>query len=340
MNSLFTLRSTFILFLTIICPFCLRAQNTTPVQKDTSKLILIVTPGQNANGATGSTTTPAKTNTTPAATPPKINVTSTPTNKIPVTSPSTSERAGTAIYNSPATVPIKTTTTAGYSAPSTAERSAAPTYTSPSQSTIKTSTIPINPADVNTGSRTPVTTTAPITVTTPPAAVAPLKKDTTVVKIDTGIIRDLSASSPVNSEILFGELGGPGLAISLNYDSRFSRDQFDGFGFRFGAGYYGTGGNTVFTVPIQINYLYGIGGEANYLELGAGTTFLNSTGDNTGKTFIFDRVTGFIATATIGYRYQPQHKGFNFRIGFVPILYNQGVIPAGGVSIGYSFKAL
>ena len=75
------------------------------------------------------------------------------------------------------------------------------------------------------------------------------------------------------------------------------------------------------------------------IEFGAGTTFLNSVGTNVGNSkWEFDKVTGFIATATIGYRYQPTHKGINFRIAFTPILYDEGIVPAGGISVGYTFK--
>ncbi len=75
------------------------------------------------------------------------------------------------------------------------------------------------------------------------------------------------------------------------------------------------------------------------LEAGVGTTFLNSTGTNVGNSkWEFDKITGFIGTASIGYRYQPEHKGINFRIAFVPILYDEGIIPAGAVSVGYTFK--
>jgi hypothetical protein len=132
------------------------------------------------------------------------------------------------------------------------------------------------------------------------------------------------------------EVGGAGLAISGNYDARF-HNQRDGWGFRVGGGFFSSGGNTVFTVPFQINYL--TGEHSMHMELGAGTTFLNSTGTNIGNSkWEFDKITGFIATATVGFRYQPEHKGLNFRIAFVPILYDEGLIPAGGVSIGYTFR--
>jgi len=159
------------------------------------------------------------------------------------------------------------------------------------------------------------------------------KRDTVYIKKrDTIFIKQ--APAHIANRDLFLEVGGPGLAISLNYDKRFSKDNRDGWGFRIGTGYFGDGGNTVFTIPFQVNYLIGNG--SNFFELGAGTTFLNSTGDNTGKTFIFDRVTGFIGTATMGYRYQPEVSNLNFRIGFVPIFSDEGITPAGGISIGYT----
>ncbi|MBS1526077.1 MAG: hypothetical protein JST19_10540 [Bacteroidetes bacterium] len=163
------------------------------------------------------------------------------------------------------------------------------------------------------------------------------KPDSTFKKSDTTLmVVDTATNHQQKAENLYLELGGPGLAISANYDARFKKER-SGWGYRVGLGYFGSGGNTVFTIPFQINYLYGE--HAHKFELGAGTTFLNSTGTNVGTSkWEFDRVTGFIGTATIGYRYQPEHKGINFRIAFVPILYDEGLIPAGGISVGYTFK--
>lgn len=276
--------------------------------------------------------------------------------------PSTAERSGTAGSVTPTTTtPIRTSST-GYAAPSTSERSG-PTYMNPNPVPRNTNgTTPVA-APVSTGSRaanTPAgssvvipagnTTVVPAgstiktgtttVITTPPGnttTIMPVKTAASVpAKGDTsGFIKEISTQR--TNKILFGEVGGPGLAISLNYDARFTSAR-NGFGFRIGAGYYGDGGNTVFTIPFQINYL--IGNNNNFIELGGGTTFLNSTGDNTGKTFIFDRDTGLIGTATIGYRYQSDDKAINFRVGFVPIFYDEGIIYAGGVSIGYTFRAL
>jgi len=162
------------------------------------------------------------------------------------------------------------------------------------------------------------------------------KSDTTKMKKDTALMVTDTAGHVDKAKAIYLEVGGAGLAISGNYDSRF-HDERDGWGYRVGAGFFSSGGNTVFTIPFQINYL--TGEHSSHMELGAGVTFLNSTGTNMGTSkWEFDKVTGFIATATIGFRYQPEHKGLNFRIAFVPILYDEGIIPAGGVSIGYTFK--
>jgi hypothetical protein len=163
------------------------------------------------------------------------------------------------------------------------------------------------------------------------------KADTTLMRKSdtTAMVKDTDDNTQVKAKGYYLEVGGPGLAISANYDARFNKTR-DGWGYRIGLGGFVSGGNRVITVPFQVNFL--IGEHSSMFEVGAGTTFLNSTGDNKGKTWEFDKITGFVATASIGYRYQPEHKGINFRIAFVPILYDEGIIPAGGISVGYTFK--
>ena len=145
---------------------------------------------------------------------------------------------------------------------------------------------------------------------------------------------DSTISESINNHAIFYEIGGPGLAQSLNYDTRLGSNR-NGWGIRIGAGYFGRGGNSVLTVPFQFNYLFGTG--SNFFEIGEGTTYLNAKGYTRDTFFQFDNVNGFIGTATLGYRYQPQRNRFNFRIAFVPIFYDEGVIPGGGISVGYSF---
>jgi hypothetical protein len=146
--------------------------------------------------------------------------------------------------------------------------------------------------------------------------------------------RDSTSITGKKPRTVFLELGGPGLAITANYDTRFGNIR-NRWGYRIGIGYYNTGANSVFTIPFQVNYLYGKGN--NFLEMGAGTTFLSSKGSTNGVTFQFDDVTGFIGTITLGYRYQQDNGGMNFRLAFVPILSQEGITPGGGLSVGYTF---
>src|ERR1700733_8004790 len=87
--------------------------------------------------------------------------------------------------------------------------------------------------------------------------------------------RDTTVPNSAKPRTVFIEVGGPGLALTANYDTRFGEGR-DKWGYRVGAGYYNTGSNWVATVPLQINYLYGFKkpGASSFLELGAGTTFL------------------------------------------------------------------
>jgi hypothetical protein len=186
-------------------------------------------------------------------------------------------------------------------------------------------------------STTTTTTTTTTTLPNGQKKVSVKKTDTVYIKKTDTVFVKQSDDKAHGMKAIYAEVGGPGLAISLNYDARFGSER-KGWGYRIGAGYFADGyGNTVFTIPLQVNYLL-TSDENNFLELGGGTTFINSTGSNKGKTFIFDRVTGFAGTATIGYRYQPVDHKLNFRIGFVPVFYDQGIIWAGGISVGYNFK--
>ena len=234
-----------------------------------------------------------------------------------------------------------------YNAPSTAERSGVSSYMHPvvppskqGAPVITAAVVPVNATGnavsgatgnaSNIAAASPAPHQAVITTTVPI-----VKRDTVVItKIKTDTV-DTMPPKHRGNKILFAEIGGPGIAISINYDARFKSGQKDGFGYRVGVGYFAAGNNTVFTIPVQVNYLYGKDGK--YLELGIGTTFINSRGDNySSPTWEFDTVTGLAATAVIGVRYEP-NKALNFRLGYVPIVSSYGLINAGGFSVGYTF---
>ena len=138
------------------------------------------------------------------------------------------------------------------------------------------------------------------------------------------------------AQSVYVELFGPGLVFSGNYDTRFSKKQ-DGLGGRVGIGGFSTEGASIFTVPVQLNYL--LGKNNKFFEIGLGVTYFQNTGDP----YLFSnnsRVTtnSTIGTMTFGYRLQPKEGGFNFRAAINPVFDGNGFIPWWfGISFGYSF---
>jgi len=134
---------------------------------------------------------------------------------------------------------------------------------------------------------------------------------------------------------VYVELGGPGLLFSANYDTRFSNRR-DGMGGRIGAGYISVDGNSLFTLPIQANYL--LGKQGKYFEIGLGATFVSTDGNSRDEFLSFDDTSNVIGTMTFGYRYQPVNGGFNFRASINPVFNSSNFVPYfAGISFGYTF---
>lgn len=139
------------------------------------------------------------------------------------------------------------------------------------------------------------------------------------------------------AQTVYVELGGPGF-ISANYDFRFNETR-NAWGMRAGMGYFSIEDESMFTVPVQVNYL--LGKEGNYFEIGGGASYVSvkyhdsyfiEPGTDREQT---SRVMG---TMTFGYRKQPVDGGFNFRAGLSPIIMEGSFIPyLPYVSFGYSF---
>jgi hypothetical protein len=113
-------------------------------------------------------------------------------------------------------------------------------------------------------------------------------------------------------QAVYAELGGRGFIYSLNYDRRLL--SVDGLGVSAGICVFPAMDiESSFSLPLSLYYL--IGKNNNYLELGAGTTFLLLYN---GLSFKVDNV-DLLLNLTAGYRYQ-QKKGFMFRAGLTPLL--------------------
>ena len=133
-----------------------------------------------------------------------------------------------------------------------------------------------------------------------------------------------------NASQIYLEVLGSGFFYSINYDGRFAKVE-NGAGFRIGLSGAGGDNGGYFALPVQINTLIGTRGQ--YLELGAGATFL-SVND------IVDESNGHVvATATIGFRKQPfGRSGLTWRLAFTPfVIPGFGMLPYGGASLGYRF---
>jgi hypothetical protein len=140
-------------------------------------------------------------------------------------------------------------------------------------------------------------------------------------------------SAQAGAKSMYVELGGPGL-FSFNFDSRFTK-KADGIGGRVGVGGFNIDGESLLTIPVGLNYLFG-NDERHYFELGAGATFVRYKSDffmNDKGTF--EQTFGHL---TFGYRLQPKNGGFLFRAAIVPVFNGDGFIPYyGGIAFGYNF---
>ena len=139
------------------------------------------------------------------------------------------------------------------------------------------------------------------------------------------------------SQAVYFEILGPGVTFSANYDTRFQNTN-NGLGGRIGVSYFALDGTSIFTLPVQLNYL--LGKNNHYFEVGAGATFA-SISDSTNEEdqdILFVTDSGVMGTMTFGYRRQPINGGFSFRGGFTPIFGQGNFMPFWPyVSFGYTF---
>lgn len=146
----------------------------------------------------------------------------------------------------------------------------------------------------------------------------------------------------------YAEVGGPGILFSANIDTRFSTSSL-GWGGRFGLGFYtgdeynyGNGGyygyyysQSVVTIPVQVNYIFGKLDSPHTFEVGGGLTVTGKKIDI--MNYNDSTRSSLFGTASFMYRRQPLKGGFTWRIGFTPIIANGYIMPSGAASVGYSF---
>jgi hypothetical protein len=152
------------------------------------------------------------------------------------------------------------------------------------------------------------------------------------------------SGSSSGAKSFYGELGGNGIGISANYDSRFTKSE-KGIGYHIGIGF--VPGFDIFffktssflTIPFGINHL--AGRAPNYFESGLGATFLSGkVGSFFGGIFGDDEtdINTFVFIPSIGYRFAPAGKNMTARVFISPAFGNGGGSFFGGISLGYKFR--
>ena len=151
-------------------------------------------------------------------------------------------------------------------------------------------------------------------------------------------------------KLFYVEVGGPGVIMSANFDSRFESNERLGLGYRLGAGfgvkkfggYYSLNADDTpvrkiyYSFPAGLNYIVGKPNKSSTFEIGATVTVL------TRKVSLYtygDYKPGhLIGCFTFRYRMMPVNGGFSSRVGFTPIIGTAGnLFPMGAIGLGYAF---
>jgi hypothetical protein len=139
---------------------------------------------------------------------------------------------------------------------------------------------------------------------------------------------------------IYAEALGPGGVYSINYERRFGQSGLAG---RIGFSYISLGGSesgkvSLLTFPITLSYL-GIGNYYHKFEIGAGGMIarVSASAGGIGKSYASASGVGGAGTVLLGYRYQSDGGGFQFRAGISPLFGPGGWLPWGYLSLGGAF---
>jgi hypothetical protein len=133
--------------------------------------------------------------------------------------------------------------------------------------------------------------------------------------------------SPAKNAVYL-EAFGPGFLYSINYE-RFVANKFAlRIGFEDATLDFGENRTSTITVPVMGNYFSSTG--SHKLEIGVGADFLYEHGSRTSNGYVF-------LVGSVGYRYQPDEGGFQFRLVATPFVFPTGNFMWFGSSIGMCF---
>ena len=191
-----------------------------------------------------------------------------------------------------------------------------------------------------------------------------MKKPLVLLAVLVGLVGNQSLSAQneaVSGKLIYGELGGPGVFMSANWDARFKSNERLGFGYRLGIGFglerfenkvldflrepyfniYIRNENkevtkTFYCFPVGLNYVLGKPNKISTFEIGAGITLM--TRKAVLYTYQLEKPGNVIGFATFMYRMTPANGGFSFRVGFTPMIGTSGdLVPMAAVGFGYAF---
>ncbi|GAB5520221.1 MAG: hypothetical protein RhofKO_24720 [Rhodothermales bacterium] len=139
--------------------------------------------------------------------------------------------------------------------------------------------------------------------------------------LSTSVVAESQAQTaqPLARTTIFGQLGGDGLALSLNVDYMVTPE----INVRTGIS------TIVFASGVPLIVSYHLGAAQHRFEVGAGAFALTSIDDN-------DRAVWGLVHA--GYRYHPRVKQWLFRAGLAVVYDGTDVLPLPGVSIGRGLR--
>lgn len=161
-------------------------------------------------------------------------------------------------------------------------------------------------------------------------------------------------SSNAPYQAAYFEVGGAGLIYTFNYDFRFDKSKLDSWGMKVGAGGYWINDTGFFSLPLEVNKLFGNG--PHYFEIGAGVTFMafksnyyelictesgcfsTNYPDRTEIVLPINGSPNAMGTLNIGYRRIPIDGGISWKINLTPLYNSNGFWPLfAGAGIGYVF---
>jgi hypothetical protein len=155
-------------------------------------------------------------------------------------------------------------------------------------------------------------------------------------------------------KLFYAEFGGANVLFGANFDWRFKSNTKFGLGARVGLGFTineketivtNPGGGTYFeystqsipTIPLGLNYVFGKANSPNMFEVGGGVTILTKKA----AVYSYEGNTegNLIGHFDFMYRRVPVEGGFSWRIGFVPVINTEGqIFPSAAIGLGYAFK--